>query len=240
MTELESGPEIYVEIGTGGLITVEVIGEGPAGPEGPPGEIGPQGDAFTYDDFTPEQLAALTGPQGADGSDGQDGAPGQDGADGVSPEVTITEITGGHAVTITDADHPAGQTFNVMDGTDGTDGQDGQDGADGADGQDGVSPEVTIADITGGHSVTITDADHPTGQTFNVMDGADGQDGQDGQNGADGQNGQDGDDGATFTPAVSAAGVISWTNDGGKQNPQSVDLVAAVLAALPTWQGGSY
>lgn len=53
----------------------------------------------------------------------------------------------------------------------------GQNGQDGADGQDGVSPEVTIGTITGGHSVTITDADHPTGQTFNVMDGTNGQDG---------------------------------------------------------------
>ena len=35
--------------------------------KGETGEIGPKGDPFTYDDFTPEQLAALTGPQGADG-----------------------------------------------------------------------------------------------------------------------------------------------------------------------------
>lgn len=52
-------------------------------------------------------------PQGAAG---QNGADGQDGADGVSPEVEITTITGGHTVTITDADHPTGQSFNVMDG----------------------------------------------------------------------------------------------------------------------------
>lgn len=46
--------------------------------------------------------------------------------------------------------------------------------------------------------------------------------------------------GATFTPSVSNAGVISWTNDAGRQNPQSVDVVNLVLAALPTWTGGSY
>lgn len=44
------------------------------------------------------------------------GAPGQKGDDGYSPAVTITTITGGHRVTITDADHPQGQTFDVMDG----------------------------------------------------------------------------------------------------------------------------
>lgn len=40
-----------------------------------------------------------------------------------------------------------------------------------------------------------------------------------------------GNDGTTFTPSVSSAGVISWTNDGNKQNPSSVDLVAAIPTA---------
>ena len=62
----------------------------------------------------------------------------------------------------------------------------------------------------------------------------------DGDDGLPGAPGSKGDDGTTYTPAVSSAGVISWTNDGGKVNPQSVDLVAAVLAALPVWGGGSY
>lgn len=47
-------------------------------------------------------------------------------------------------------------TFTVTNGTDGT---------------DGVSPEVSIETITGGHRVTITDKDHPTGQSFDVLDG---------------------------------------------------------------------
>ena len=47
-------------------------------------------------------------------------------------------------------------------------------GQTGATGADGVSPEVTITTITGGHRVTITDADHPGGQSFDVMDGAPG------------------------------------------------------------------
>ena len=98
-------------------------------------------------------FSGLKGPQGVQGETGQTGQTGPSGADGVSPEVTVTSITGGHTVSITDADHPSGQSFNVMDGT------------------DGVSPKVTIQTITGGHSVTITDEDHPSGQTFNVLDG---------------------------------------------------------------------
>ena len=43
-----------------------------------------------------------------------------DGADGVSPTVTITSIEGGHRVTITDAAHPAGQSFDVLDGASGS------------------------------------------------------------------------------------------------------------------------
>ena len=36
--------------------------------------------------------------------------------------------------------------------------------------------------------------------------------------------GPKGDPGVTFTPAVSAAGIISWTNDGDLPNPQAVDI----------------
>lgn len=46
-----------------------------------------------------------------------------------------------------------------------------------------------------------------------------------------------GADGTTFYPSVSPDGVISWTNDGGKKNPDPVDLVAAVISALPVYDG---
>lgn len=42
------------------------------------------------------------------------------------------------------------------------------------DGQDGFSPIITVTAITGGHRVTITDANGT--QSFNVMDGKDGED----------------------------------------------------------------
>lgn len=44
----------------------------------------------------------------------------------------------------------------------------------------------------------------------------------------------------TFIPSVSEAGVISWTNDGGEQNPSPVDIVAAVISALPSAVGVSF
>lgn len=150
------------------------------------------------------------------GTDGTNGTNGTDGTDGVSPEVTITSITGGHAVTITDADHPSGQTFNVMDGVDGTN---GTNGTDGTDGTDGVSPEVTITSITGGHAITITDADHPSGQTFNVMDGQDGATGATGATGPQGPAGPGvppgGVDGQVLTKDGSTNYVTRWETPSG-------------------------
>ena len=104
------------------------------------------------------------GADGRDGRDGTNGAPGEDGEDGFSPVVTVEEITGGHRVTITDAqgDH----VFDVMDGENGAD---GINGTDGVDGKDGISPTISSSAITGGHRLTIVDAEGTT--TVDVMDG---------------------------------------------------------------------
>lgn len=87
---------------------------GPQGPTGATGATGPQG---------PTGATGATGPAGERGPRGYDGPAG---ADGVSPEVTIAAITGGHAVKITDVDHPEGQIFNVMDGEEGQQGPAGE------------------------------------------------------------------------------------------------------------------
>ena len=49
-----------------------------------------------------------------------------------------------------------------------------------------------------------------------------GDKGADGTNGADGANGADG---VTFTPSVDSAGNLSWTNDGGLSNPDTVNIL---------------
>ena len=99
------------------------------GADGAPGAQGPQG------------LTGATGPAGAQGPrgfTGATGATGPAGADGYSPAVTITDITGGHRVTITDETHPLGQNFDIMNGIDGTDGQDGSPGPEGPQGPTGA------------------------------------------------------------------------------------------------------
>lgn len=55
--------------------------------------------------------------------------------------------------------------------------------------------------------------------------------------GGTGGTGGAGNDGATFIPSVSANGVLSWTNDKGMANPSPIDLVNAVIAALPSYDG---
>ena len=107
---------------------------------------------------------ALTIAQGvkaqADAGD-FNGRDGTDGTDGVSPTVSVSDITGGHRVVITDLN--GSHTFDVINGVDGT---------DGTDGTDGYSPTVSITDITGGHRVTITDVNGS--HSFDVMDGTGG------------------------------------------------------------------
>lgn len=84
---------------------------------------------------------------------------------GPAPSISVTDITGGHRITIVDEDHPDGINIDVMNG------------AKGEQGDAGVSPAITITDVLGGHRITITDAEHPQGQSFNVMNGDKGEQG---------------------------------------------------------------
>ena len=95
---------------------------------------------------------------------GAKGDKGNKGDNGISPTVTVTDITNGHRVTITDADGM--KTFDVMNGAQGDPGGKGDPGAP------GTSPTVTVTEITGGHRVTITDESGE--HTFDVLDGEDG------------------------------------------------------------------
>lgn len=60
--------------------------DGERGEKGDSGERGPKGEAFTYADFTAEQLASLRGPKGDPGADGADGAKGERGPVGPQGE----------------------------------------------------------------------------------------------------------------------------------------------------------
>ena len=85
---------------------------------------------------------------------------GEKGDDGVSPGITVEAITGGHRITITDADHPQGQTVDVMDGSDGR-------------GIVSVT-KTSTSGLVDTYTITYTSGS-PT--TFTVTNGADGTDG---------------------------------------------------------------
>lgn len=91
------------------------------------------------------------------GADGQDGVDGTTFTPSVSSDGDLSWSNNGGL------ENPA--TVNIK----------GQKGDTGSNGADGVSPTVSISDITGGHRVTITDANGT--QSFDVMDGADGSGG---------------------------------------------------------------
>lgn len=60
------------------------------------------------------------------------------GSDGFSPSVVITDIDGGHRVTITDS--TGEKSFDVLDGATGPKGDTGETGATGPAGADGKTP----------------------------------------------------------------------------------------------------
>ena len=179
--------------------------EGPQGPKGDPGETGPQGPAGA--DGAPGKDGAK-GADGLPGKDGADGAPGKDGTNG-RDGVTFTPSMSddGDLSWTNDGGKANPQTVNLK-GPKGDTGARGPAGADGAKGDTGPEGPRGPQGKTG-----------PQGET-----GATGPQGLTGPQGKTGPAGAAGAKGATFTPAMSAAGDLSWTNDGGLDNPATVNL----------------
>lgn len=163
-----------------GTKTIDVMNgqDGMTGPQGPKGDEGPAGEKGAKGD------PGLTGPEGPAGKDGEPGLPGpkgdqgDPGEDGYSPTVSVSNIEGGHQVTITDVNGP--KIFNVMDGRDGVGGEEGESipGPQGPKGDDGFSPTVSVREIDNGHKVTITDKEGP--HEFDVTNGEQGPEGEPG------------------------------------------------------------
>ena len=119
--------------------------KGDPGPQGPRGEAGPQGPAgergaaFTYADFTLEQLEGLRGPKGDKGDPGEQGLPGAAGEPGPKGEKG-------------DQGEPGPQGNPGAAGEQGPKGDTGAAGAAGADGQSAYA-----AAQAGGYAGTQTE-----------------------------------------------------------------------------------
>lgn len=163
---------------------------------------GPKGDAFTYEDFTPEQLKDLTGPQGPEGPPGEKGETGT-GLDIKGTYASLDELKGAvqspeqgdmynvgvvapYNIYMWDTTVPPGDWIN----------QGQLQGPQGATGDPGPKGDpFTYDDFTEEQLSALT-----------------------------GPKGDKGDPGVVFTPSVSESGDLSWSNDGGLENPLTVNV----------------
>ena len=193
----------------------------------------------------------IRGPQGPQGVQGIQGQKGEKGENGSSFEVTgsvaqendlppVSSVSVGTAYyvgTSTPRDVYAAvyensvlkwQNQGPLQGPQGPQGIQGIQGPTGAQGDPGAQGEkgdngatfIPSVDESGNLSWT-NDAGLQNPETVNIKGpkGDQGATGAPGATGATGATGAAGKDGAVFTPAVSEAGVISWTNNGGLTNP---------------------
>lgn len=180
--------------------------------------VGPQGEKgtpFTYADFTPEQLAALTGPQGPQGETGPRGEKGDTGAQGPKGDTGAQGPQGEKGDTgATGAVGPQGPRGEKGDpgekGATGATGPQGPAGPKGADGSNGITPTIGS---NGNWYLGTTDTGKPS-------------------RGATGSQGPQGNTGPQGPKPVK--GTDYWTA------ADQTKIVKDVLAALPVWNGGNY
>ena len=183
---------------------------GPEGPRGPQGEQGPQGK---------------TGPRGEQGPAGPKGETGSGfkvlGYYGTKAALDAEQKATAAAGDAYGVGTAAPYDIHIFDGITGEfvnngplQGAKGDTGPTGPQGPKGDPGETGPQGPAGADGAPGKDG----------AKGADGLPGKDGADGAPGKDGINGRDGVTFTPAMSAAGDLSWTNDGGLANPETVNL----------------
>ena len=121
------------------------------------------------------------------------------GGTGVSPTISVTEITGGHRITITDAEGT--KTVDVLDG------QDGANGENGTDGKDGVSATHSW----NGTALTITSASGTSSADLKGEKGDKGEQGIRGERGLQGEQGIQGIQGEKGDKGDAGVGIKSVT-----------------------------
>lgn len=114
-------------------------------------------------------------------------------------------------------------------GEKGDKGDPGEKGADGTVAFESLTPEqkeslrgisITAVSIDTDGNLTITFSDGDSENVGNII----GPQGPQGPVGPKGEQGDAGVRGITFTPVVDSRGNISWSNDGGLENPQTVNI----------------
>lgn len=228
--------------------------EGPAGPQGPRGEKGDKGDpgekgadgTVAFESLTPEQKESLRGISITAVSIDTDGNLTITFSDGDSENV-------GNIIGPQGPQGPQGEKGDVGPvGPQGPQGEKGEQGNDGkslnilgtkeseadlplsAEKNDAylINGEMWVFDGTNWNNAgKIQGPQGPKGdpgpQGVKGDPGKKGEQGAQGLKGDTGPKGEQGDTGArgiTFTPVVDSKGNISWSNDGGLENPQTVNI----------------
>ena len=189
--------------------------KGEAGERGPKGETGAQGPKGDTGEQGPK---GETGAQGPKGETGERGPKGETGAQGPKGDTGAGFLVKGYYATASvleaSVQNPmAGDAYGV-----------------------GASEPYDIYIFDGVTESWINNGplQGARGEKGDKGEpGEAGTPGRDGADGTDGQNGEPGQNGATFTPSVSADGILSWTNDGGKENPASVNIKGPAGEAGP-------
>jgi hypothetical protein len=225
--------------------------EGPAGPQGPRGEKGDKGEKGAEGPAGPQ---GPRGEKGDKGDPGEKGADGTVAFESLTPEqkeslrgisITAVSIDTDGNLTITFSDGDSENVGNIIgpQGPQGPQGEKGDVGPQGPQGPQGEKGEQgndgTSLNILG---TKESEADLPLSAEKNdaylingemwVFDGTNwnnagriqGPQGPQGPVGPKGEQGDAGVRGITFTPVVDSRGNISWSNDGGLENPQTVNI----------------
>lgn len=213
---------------------------------GDTGEKGDTGDAFTYEDFTPEQLAGLkgetgdTGPAGPKGDTGDKGETGETGSKGDTGETGATGEKGEQG--------PKGDT-----GDTGATGDTGPAGAKGDTGATGIGTTIkgsynTYQELINAHPTgNATDSYLVNGSLYvwngNAWENVGNIKGEKGDTGATGTQGIKGDTGSTGSQGVKgdtgATGATGPTTDENAGWKLPVDQILTTTT-LPTGISAGY
>ena len=201
--------------------------KGPKGDTGDTGEKGVKGDvgatgetgkAFTFDDFTPEQLASLKGEKGETGDTGLQGSKGDTGATGIQGDTGVQGVKGDTGVSgfspIVNVDYDTRQIIitseegSVAISFDELKGDKGDTGAQGVKGDTGDTGKAfTFDDFTPEQLASLKGEKGDTGaQGIKGDTGTTGSKGDTGPKGEKGDTGSKGDKGDTGIGSDEKAG----------------------------------
>lgn len=224
---------------------------GPQGETGPKGDPGAKGDTGETGATGPKGDPGQTGPQGETGQTGPAGPQGPKGDTGSG--FVVKGYYGSVSALQTSVQDPAaGDAYGVgatapydiyiydgvtgawinngpLQGAKGEKGDKGDPGAKGEPGETGPQGPTGPQGETGPQGPTGPAGDNgaPGANGVTPTIGANGNwylDKTDTGKPSRGEKGDTGAAGTTFTPSVAVDGTLSWTNDGGKTNPDSVNI----------------